>query len=230
MAQATTEAISPPLPIISSSDYNLMERSVILLYSRLGTPHCLKCGSAIEPQSTWEIAARLATLPPGTSFQLLSPVTKGRKVELAIASLQALAEDEREEFMAHLITTVSAALRKGSGVVMVRVGDEDRQGRFIRASDHKVCVVCGTNFPELGPGAFSSNSLASICRLNAAARSVTLGGKSITEVRRMPPGAALAWADSLYETLSEEALEVAGDALDEVRRQLQWISKPAHAA
>src|SRR5207249_6049908 len=49
-----------------------------LLYSRIGTPHCLKCGSAIEPRSTWEIAAGLATLPVGTRFEIRVPSTEYR--------------------------------------------------------------------------------------------------------------------------------------------------------
>src|SRR5947199_6283217 len=60
-------------------------------------------------------------------------------------------------------------------------------------------------------------------RLIAEARSVTLGGKSITEVGQMPLDAALAWADGLYATLSEEQLEIAGEALKEVRDRLRFM-------
>src|SRR5439155_1179968 len=60
-------------------------------------------------------------------------------------------------------------------------------------------------------------------RLIAEARSVTLGGKTITEVGRMPLDAALAWAGGLYATLSEEQLEIAGEALKEVRDRLQFM-------
>src|SRR5581483_7090188 len=50
-----------------------------LLYSRVGTAHCTRCGSIIKPQSPSEMARRLAALPVGTGFQLLAPVVQQRK-------------------------------------------------------------------------------------------------------------------------------------------------------
>lgn len=252
MAQAVTEATIPRLAINSSLDHNLR-----LLFAQLGTPHCLKCGSAIEPQTTWEIAARLATLPPGTPFELVSPATKSRKAASAIAALQAPEVDEQEEFMPYLIGLVSLALRMGRGVILVRIGDKEEPDRLMRASDRKICVVCGTTFPNLILSVFNPRSRVGMCLdchgsgkkgqtdgaiegyvsftrqqpclscagtgINAKARSVTLLGKSIVEVRRMSPYAMLAWANDLEASLSEESLEIAVEALKEVRARLRFL-------
>src|SRR5689334_15033695 len=45
-----------------------------LLYSRIGTAHCVQCGSAIVPQNATAMARRLSALPVGTEFQLLAPL------------------------------------------------------------------------------------------------------------------------------------------------------------
>ena len=70
-------------------------------------------------------------------------------------------------------------------------------------------------------------------RLRPEARAVTVGGKSITEVGKMPIDEALAWIKALYSTkrthpgedgaLTEEQLEIAGEVLKEVRDRLQFM-------
>ena len=50
-----------------------------VLFARLGTPHCPKCGRAVQPQSAQQIANRLANLAPETRFQLLAPIARKRK-------------------------------------------------------------------------------------------------------------------------------------------------------
>ncbi|GHO42451.1 excinuclease ABC subunit UvrA [Ktedonospora formicarum] len=47
-----------------------------LLYSRIGVRHCVTCGTEIHTHSANEIARRLASLPPGTPFHLLAPLTR----------------------------------------------------------------------------------------------------------------------------------------------------------
>ncbi len=50
-----------------------------LLFAKAGTPHCHKCGSAIESQTLEQMVTALASLPGGTRITLLAPVVRGRK-------------------------------------------------------------------------------------------------------------------------------------------------------
>ncbi len=52
-----------------------------LLYARAGRPHCPICGEPISRQSPQQIVDRLLALEPGTRFQILAPVVRGRKGE-----------------------------------------------------------------------------------------------------------------------------------------------------
>ena len=50
-----------------------------LLFARIGTPHCPKCGKVIETQTPQTIVDRILALPAGTRVQLLAPVVRQRK-------------------------------------------------------------------------------------------------------------------------------------------------------
>ena len=50
-----------------------------VLFARVGTPHCPECGRQVHAQSAQQIVDRIALLPPGTRFQVLAPVVRGRK-------------------------------------------------------------------------------------------------------------------------------------------------------
>ncbi|MBN1834801.1 MAG: excinuclease ABC subunit UvrA [Spirochaetales bacterium] len=52
-----------------------------LLYARVGTPHCPRCGREIREQPVDQIVDALAALPPGTRLTLLAPVVQARKGE-----------------------------------------------------------------------------------------------------------------------------------------------------
>ncbi|MGN1317693.1 MAG: excinuclease ABC subunit UvrA [Lachnospirales bacterium] len=52
-----------------------------LLYSRIGTPHCPKCGKIIKRQTVDQITDQIMALPEGTRIQLLAPVVRNRKGE-----------------------------------------------------------------------------------------------------------------------------------------------------
>ena len=52
-----------------------------LLWARVGTPHCPKCGKEIHRQTIDQIVDRICTLPEGTKFQILAPVIRGKKGE-----------------------------------------------------------------------------------------------------------------------------------------------------
>jgi len=50
-----------------------------LLFARIGTPHCPKCGKEIKKQTVDQIVDQIMELPERTKIQLLAPVVKGRK-------------------------------------------------------------------------------------------------------------------------------------------------------
>ncbi len=52
-----------------------------LLYARIGTPHCPKCGKKIRPQTIDEIVENILSLGEGTKIQLLSPIVRSKKGE-----------------------------------------------------------------------------------------------------------------------------------------------------
>ena len=52
-----------------------------LLWARVGTPHCPKCGKEIARQTIDQIVDRVEALGEGTRFIILSPVIRGKKGE-----------------------------------------------------------------------------------------------------------------------------------------------------
>jgi len=83
------EGLSPAISIDQKST-NRNPRSTVgtvteiydyfrLLYARIGIPHCPKCGKEITRQTVDQMVDTIMELEPGTKFQLLAPVVKGRK-------------------------------------------------------------------------------------------------------------------------------------------------------
>ena len=54
-----------------------------LLWARVGTPHCPKCGKEIHQQTIDQIIDQVMALPEGTRIQVLAPVIRGKKGEHA---------------------------------------------------------------------------------------------------------------------------------------------------
>jgi excinuclease ABC subunit A len=50
-----------------------------LLYARVGTPHCPKCGKEITQQSVDQIVDKIMSYEDKTKLQILSPIIRGRK-------------------------------------------------------------------------------------------------------------------------------------------------------
>ncbi len=50
-----------------------------LLYARVGTPHCPKCGKEITSQTVDQMVDQITSLGERTKIQILSPVIRGRK-------------------------------------------------------------------------------------------------------------------------------------------------------
>ena len=54
-----------------------------LLWARVGTPHCPKCGREIRQQTIDQIVDQVMELPEGSKIQVLAPVVRARKGEHA---------------------------------------------------------------------------------------------------------------------------------------------------
>ncbi len=52
-----------------------------LLFARIGIQYCYKCGGAVERQTVQQIVDQILSFEPGTKFQVLAPVVRGRKGE-----------------------------------------------------------------------------------------------------------------------------------------------------
>ena len=52
-----------------------------LLWARVGTPHCPKCGKVIRQQTIDQIIDQVLSLPEGTRIQVMAPVVRGKKGE-----------------------------------------------------------------------------------------------------------------------------------------------------
>ncbi len=52
-----------------------------VLYARVGSPHCPRCGRPISAQSREQMLAAILALPAGTRFLLLAPVVRAQKGE-----------------------------------------------------------------------------------------------------------------------------------------------------
>ncbi len=52
-----------------------------LLFARVGTPHCYKCGKPIAQQTVQQIADSVMEIPTNSRIQILGPLVRGRKGE-----------------------------------------------------------------------------------------------------------------------------------------------------
>ena len=80
----------PPAISIDQKSTNRNPRSTVgtvteiydyfrLLYSRVGIPHCPKCGKEIKKQTVDQMVDQIMSLPERSKIQLLAPVVRGRK-------------------------------------------------------------------------------------------------------------------------------------------------------
>jgi excinuclease ABC subunit A len=52
-----------------------------LLFASIGVPHCTTCGREIRPQTIQQMVDRIGKMAPGTKFQILAPLARGKKGE-----------------------------------------------------------------------------------------------------------------------------------------------------
>ena len=164
-----------------------------LLFARVGTPHCYKCGREISTQSASQIVDAIAELPEGTRIVLLAPMVRGRKGEYA----KLFEEIGKEGFTRVRVDGETKELRekivldkkrKHTIEVVVdrlvmkpeirsRLADSVETTlrlstgivtvlageRELTFSEAFACVYCGLSFEELAPRLFSFNSPYGAC-------------------------------------------------------------------
>jgi excinuclease ABC subunit A len=106
-----------------------------LLYARIGTPHCPRCGREVTQQSAQQIVDAVLRLPQGTRIQIMAPLIRDRK-----GHHQAVFEDVRK-----------------AGFVRVRVDgyvyDVDEEIELDRYKTHTIeAVVDRLVIPDLEAG------------------------------------------------------------------------------
>ncbi|HNQ35972.1 MAG TPA: excinuclease ABC subunit UvrA, partial [bacterium] len=164
-----------------------------LLFSRVGTPHCPKCGRVISRQTVQDITDRILELPAATSVSILAPMVRGRKGEyreifaqVARAGFLKVRVDGRfhevseeiklSRYRNHTIEVLVDTLEvspaeKARVTESVETGLKLGQGLLtvlvgsetLLFSERYACSACGFNFEELTPRMFSFNSPYGAC-------------------------------------------------------------------
>lgn len=94
-----------------------------LLYSRVGTPHCPKCGSIVRAQTTRAIVNQIMAFPKGSRLHILGPIVRSRKGEFKAE----LARLERSGFLRARIDG--------------RVVEIEKRPKLVRQQRHDIEVV-----------------------------------------------------------------------------------------
>jgi excinuclease ABC subunit A len=157
-----------------------------VLYARIGTVHCLKCGRPVKRDTIDSVIEELERLPEGTKA-LISFSWPGEKgtallkkdgfsrivVDGAVADLDGAAPTLKKGPLEVLVDRISLradererladslemALKKGGGRALVRTED----GREHPFSDKLECKACGISYEEPFPNLFSFNSPQGAC-------------------------------------------------------------------
>jgi len=164
-----------------------------LLFARVGTPHCPKCGKEIHKQTIDQIVDALLQLSEGTRMQLLAPVVRDRKGEHAKlledarqsgyvrarvdGEVMELSEEIKlEKTKKHSIEIVvdrlvirpdiQKRMTESIETVMHLSGGllmADIGDKTLLFSQNFSCPDCGVNLDEVEPRMFSFNNPAGAC-------------------------------------------------------------------
>ncbi|MPZ86665.1 MAG: excinuclease ABC subunit UvrA [Nitriliruptorales bacterium] len=99
-----------------------------LLYARIGKAHCPVCGRPIARQTAEQIIDQIEQLAPGTRFQVLAPVVRGRK-------------GNYEKLLADLSSRGYARARITSGTKPPEIVDLASPPKLARYEQHTIEVV-----------------------------------------------------------------------------------------
>ncbi|MCL5674493.1 MAG: excinuclease ABC subunit UvrA [Candidatus Omnitrophica bacterium] len=162
-----------------------------LLFSRIGAPHCYKCGRKISRFSSSEIVDKIMEIP-AKEIDIFAPLVRGRKGQYKnifddvkkAGFLKTRIDgkiydiDEKIQigrYKAHTIEILIDRLKTSeersrlaeSIELALKIGKGTiiiaRHGKDILFSEKYGCPVCGTSFEELAPRNFSFNSPYGAC-------------------------------------------------------------------
>lgn len=255
-----------------------------LLYSRIGTAHCVECGSAIVSQNATgqRVCSRCGSVFPelisahfspnlplgmchdcnglGTQMEV-DPALIIENPDLSILDgalrwygnmrkkkshwnrdiLQSIADHYKVDLelpWKDLPQQFRDVLFYGSGderIVITHHGERDERNWSYEGADTVSGIVqdIKRRFRETASEdmrdmymSYMSQQPCPTCngtRLSAEVRAVTLGDKTIHEVGNMTIDRLVEWLDTLYETLDDEAFQIAQEALNEASQRLQFM-------
>lgn len=135
-----------------------------LLFARVGTPHCPKCGRPVMPQSAEQIVTNVTSLPERSRIQILAPLIRDRK-----GNHLGVFEDVRKQ-----------------GYVRVRVNGEIRQVdeeiSLDRYKNHTIEAVVDRLIIRYGPDDSSEEARADRTRLTDSIEMALQLGKGLVIV------------------------------------------------
>ena len=164
-----------------------------LLYARCGTPHCPKCGKAIEKQTIDQIVDSVMKLPERSRVQILAPIVRAKKGEHAKvfenAKKSGFVRVRVDGIMYELSENISLDKQKRHSIEIVIdrliIKDEVRSrltqslelglhlagGVVVVLTDEEeqvysqnyACPDCGISIEEFSPRTFSFNSPFGAC-------------------------------------------------------------------
>ena len=160
-----------------------------LLYARIGTPYCYKCGRLIQRQTSQQIINQVLSLNQGTPVLILAPLVRGRKGEfhqlfdqirkdgfvrvrvdgvIHEATKQILLDKKRIHTIEVVVDRINLQESNKERIAdsietALRVG----QGKVIINeqifSEEYACIHCGISLGEISPRIFSFNSPYGAC-------------------------------------------------------------------
>ncbi len=164
-----------------------------LLYARVGTPHCPKCGREIHPQTAQQIVDHILRTLDGQRISILAPIVRGRKGEyrrefeelLRKGFSRVRVDGEMREiepgmsldrYYEHTIEVVVDRVRVSSNnrsrlSEAVETSLKMADGVVVIISERGeqilsekfACATCGISLPELEPRLFSWNTPHGAC-------------------------------------------------------------------
>ncbi|MBO5783293.1 MAG: excinuclease ABC subunit UvrA, partial [Clostridia bacterium] len=211
-----------------------------LLFARVGTPHCPKCGREIRRQTVDEIVDQVLTMPEGSKILVNAPVVRGRKGEYVkeLASyrksgfgrvkIDGIVYDLQEEIkldknIKHSISvvidrlivkpTVTKRLSESLETAL-KLADGlaviDCDGKEDLYSVNYACPDCGVSLAEIEPRMFSFNTPYGACP-----ECLGLGFKQKVDADLICPDKS--------KTLREGAIHASGWTLDSSSTNLMYV-------
>lgn len=198
-----------------------------LLYARVGTAHCYKCGKIVKKQSSDQIIERITKEFNDKKIMIFAPVVRGRKGHYR----ELFGDIQKDGFLKVRVDNEIVELEKGFKVDRYKIHNIEilidrlkvnskskfrlsesievalnfgNSNLIISAFDNDhlfsrdfACLDCGINYQELAPNSFSFNSPYGAC-----SECDGLGEKKDLDINLVIPD----WS----KTINEEALEPLG--------------------